>query len=106
MGSAVVAVYDKAVEYISGARMSRTSSRSSGAGNATTTRRPNRASPDGFHILLKQSEIDMHDLGAFGGADGFEVPFGWRDERRRDKMELSMMGGMGGGLCAGLQGQG
>ena len=33
---------------------------------APPARRPNRASTDGFHNLTKQSEIAMHDLGAFG----------------------------------------
>ena len=80
-------------------RTFRRSRLSSGTGSATTSRRPNRASIDGFHNLDKQ-ERDRHARSRRlrATAVGFTIRRRWPRSKVRRQTHGVMLGGMGGSM--------
>ena len=102
LGSTVVAVYDKAVEYISGG--SNVPEIKAFFWSWKRHHHPQTESSldRWFHNLTKQNEIAMQDLGAFG-ADAPELEgyaSGGMDKAKRGS--IGGMGGMGGGGRGGM----
>jgi len=104
-GSTVVAVYDKAVEYISGGSNVPEIKEFFWKWKRYHQPQTESSLDRWFYNLLKQNEIGMEDLGVFGGLnDEFEIVAGQATRFRGVALGLrrtmpGMMGGMGGAMA-------